>query len=431
MRRAFKKLKKLNQIMTGDEVMKRSLFAFSALSVCAGVAHAQSSVTLYGIIDEALVYQSNARTAAATATAPAMGGRKVFLDSGAGQSGSRWGLRGIEDLGGGLSVLFVLESGINLNTGAANQGGLEFGRQAFVGLSSQYGTVTMGRQYDSVVTYFGPLIAADQFSGGVGAQAGDINNANNGQRVNNAIKYASPSYNGLTFGGLYSLGGVAGATGRNQVFSLGAAYSGGPLVLGAAYLKAHQPNTSFFSNSALSSGTLAAGGSSINGTNTIFGGYATADTYQVAAVGGIYSIGKASIGLNYSNVQFQGLQSGLSGVTISATGPQGNAIFNIAEANFVWHFTPVWQVAAAYTFTNGSTVRNSAGVLLGNAKYNEITLATDYALSKRTDVYLEGLYQRASGTDSTGQPAKAMMANVTPSSNNHQVLVRLAIRQRF
>ena len=81
----------------------------------------------------------------------------------------------------------------------------------------------------------------DQWGGYITAHPGDLDNLNNDYRVNNSIKYTSANYNGLTFGGVYSLGGVAGETGRNQIWSLGAGYNNGPLVLGAAYLNARNP----------------------------------------------------------------------------------------------------------------------------------------------------------------------------------------------
>ncbi|SOE99626.1 porin [Burkholderia sp. OK233] len=105
------------------------------------MSHAQGSVTLYGVIDEGVNYQSNAA-----------GNRLFNLSSGVIQ-GSRWGLRGAEDLGGGTRAIFVLENGFDVNTGALGQGSRMFGRQAYVGLSSDtYGTLMAGRQYDSVVT---------------------------------------------------------------------------------------------------------------------------------------------------------------------------------------------------------------------------------------------------------------------------------------
>ena len=114
--------------------MKKSLLALVALGAFAGAAQAQSSVTLYGIIDEGLLFNNNA------------GGKHLYSMASGVMQGSRFGLRGTEDLGGGLKAIFVLENGFNSGNGTLGQGGAIFGRQAYVGLSqSQYGTVTFGR----------------------------------------------------------------------------------------------------------------------------------------------------------------------------------------------------------------------------------------------------------------------------------------------
>ena len=135
--------------------MKKILLAAAIASLFSVTAYAQSSVTLYGVLDEGVQFSSNTKN---VVNGVNVGGRQVVLDSTSGEQGSRWGLKGAEDLGGGLMAVFTLESGINLNTGALGQGGTEFGRQAFVGLSSsQYGALTLGRQYDSVVTYGQPV----------------------------------------------------------------------------------------------------------------------------------------------------------------------------------------------------------------------------------------------------------------------------------
>ncbi|RAF76601.1 porin, partial [Burkholderia multivorans] len=87
----------------------------------------------------------------------------------------------------GLKAIFTLENGFDVNSGRLGQGSLMFGRQAYVGLSSPYGTVTLGRQYDSVVDFVGPLEAGDQWGGYIAAHPGDLDNFNNAYRVNNAI----------------------------------------------------------------------------------------------------------------------------------------------------------------------------------------------------------------------------------------------------
>jgi predicted porin len=121
--------------------------------------------------------------------------------------GNRWGLRGTEDLGGGMQALFVLENGFAITTGKLSQGGDEFGRRAYVGIStSRFGTITLGRQYDSVTDYTYMFEASDIWLPYFGAHPGDLDNLNGTNRVNNAIKYSSASYGGFTFGGVYTAG---------------------------------------------------------------------------------------------------------------------------------------------------------------------------------------------------------------------------------
>ncbi|NPT61874.1 porin, partial [Paraburkholderia elongata] len=130
--------------------MKKKILAAALLGVLANTAHAQSSVTLYGLIDVGITYTNSQLTS--------HGGHSNVQETSGAVDGSRWGLRGAEDLGGGLKAIFTLENGFNVNNGTFGQGGREFGRQAFVGLSStDYGTVTFGRQYSSMVDYVGPL----------------------------------------------------------------------------------------------------------------------------------------------------------------------------------------------------------------------------------------------------------------------------------
>ena len=119
--------------------MKKTLMVAALTGVFATAAHAQSSVTLYGLIDAGITYTNNQQ------------GHSNWKATSGSVNGSRWGLRGSEDLGGGLKAIFTLENGFSIMNGTNGQGGREFGRQAFVGLSSdQFGAVTLGRQYDSV-----------------------------------------------------------------------------------------------------------------------------------------------------------------------------------------------------------------------------------------------------------------------------------------
>jgi predicted porin len=387
--------------------MKKSLLALAALGVFAGAAHAQSSVTLYGIIDAGFVYSNN------------VAGQKLYAMSSGNVQGSRWGLRGTEDLGGGLKALFVLENGFNVFNGRLAQGGAEFGRQAYVGLSTaQFGTVTLGRQYDSVVDFTGAFEVGSQWATYYGAHPGDLDNMNNSNRVNNAIKFTSANYAGFTFGGLYSLGGNAGQFNRNQIWSVGLGYSQGPLQLGAGYLNVKDPNYSFFGNTPASSTT----GSNMGGSR-VYSGYASAHTQQVISAGAAYTFGAATVGATYSNTQFKdvGREAGTGLNPAGYTGGTGK--FHNAEINFKYQLTPALLVGAAYDYTKGYG--------LGNAKYHQGMLGADYFLSKRTDVYIDGVYQHASGTDSTRGAAVANINGLSPSSTSNQVAALVGIRHKF
>jgi predicted porin len=389
--------------------MKKSLLALATLGAFAGAAHAQSSVTLYGIVDAGLQFVNNSA------------GHHLYQATSGNVQGSRWGLRGTEDLGGGLKAIFVLENGFNIYSGKLGQGGDEFGRQAYVGLTSQYGTVTLGRQYDSVVDYVDPLEVASQWATFYAAHAGDIDDMNNTNHMNNSIKYASNNYNGLTFGGAYSLGGTAGDFNRNQIWTGGVGYAQGPITLGAAYLNIKNPNYSFWGNNSTSNTATTATGSN-NMTNHIFSGYASAKTQQVIAAGGAYTFGAATVGATYSNTQFKDLGE-TAGINLNPEGYTGTAKFHNAEVNFKYQLTPALLLGAAYDYTKAYDKND--------AKYHQFVLGTDYFLSKRTDVYADAVYMHASGTDSTGHAAVANINGLSPSSTSNQVTALVGIRHKF
>ncbi len=129
---------------------KITIPAAAAALLAASAAHAQSSVTLYGLIDAGVAYTNNVEKG---------GTRGPLFQATSGEiNGSRFGLRGSEDLGGGLRAIFVLENGFSVTNGKLAQDNRLFGRQAYVGLSSnQFGTVTLGRQYDALVDFVAPL----------------------------------------------------------------------------------------------------------------------------------------------------------------------------------------------------------------------------------------------------------------------------------
>ncbi len=125
--------------------MKKSAIVLAAGSLLAGSAFAQTSVTLYGIADVSVRY---------TTHADASGHGKTELTDGA-VTQSRWGLKGAEALGNNLKAIFQLENGYSLDTGKLNSANTLFNRQAYVGLSGDFGAVKLGRQYTEGFNFFG------------------------------------------------------------------------------------------------------------------------------------------------------------------------------------------------------------------------------------------------------------------------------------
>lgn len=174
--------------------MKKSLLPFVLLSAV-GAAQAQSSVTVYGVVDSNVEFATNVKNASG-------GSDSRFAVNGGGLSGSRWGLRGVEDLGRGLSGLFVLEGGIGVDTGTLQQGGRLFGRQAFVGLqSATYGKITLGRQYtslDEALSNFSPAYYANTYEPVIAVVGPAF-------REDNTVKYTG-TFGAVTVGAHWSFG---------------------------------------------------------------------------------------------------------------------------------------------------------------------------------------------------------------------------------
>jgi len=381
----------------------RKFLAAALMGVFASTAYAQSSVTLYGLIDTGVSYISNAGAE----------GHSSWNATNGNINGSRWGLRGNEDLGGGLSAIFTLESGFNVLNGTASQSGRLFGRQAFVGLrSNQYGTITVGRQYDSVVDYLAPLSLATNTSF---AHPYDNDNLQNSIRFNNTIKYTSRNYNGFTFGGMYGFSNSSNFA-LNRVYSVGASYTYGGLKIAAGYLQLNNDPSS------------AANFSSVPGA--VSGDYKFIAARQRTFGGAInYTFGPAKVGLVYSQTSL----TGLGGIAVSGAsyGPgvfgaaQGSGRFQNLEGNVTWSFTPDFRMQAMYTYTRASL----AGV---NPNYNSVNLLGSYNLSPRTDLYLQGGWQHVSSNGKfSPQINNFISSQYTGDLARNQVVVSTGIRHRF
>ncbi|NYE62765.1 putative porin [Duganella sp. 1224] len=197
--------------------MRKPLLSVMALGAITAGAHAQSNVALYGIVDAGVVAE---RGGAA--------GNLTKVTSGVG-SVSRLGLKGNEDLGGGLSALFVLESGFKVDSGESDVAGALFNRQAFVGLSSRdAGTLTLGRQKTTL--YKALAEVGDPFGLGYAGSAKNlfpIGGSNT--RTSNTIAYATPQVAGWSGEATYSLGEQPGNQAAGRQYGAAVAYQNGDL----------------------------------------------------------------------------------------------------------------------------------------------------------------------------------------------------------
>ncbi len=243
--------------------MKKTLLTAALVAGFASAAHAESSVTLYGVVDGGVGYSQTKTTLDGNfydrngdyvgSFSGSAKTSKTGVTSG-NQSGNRWGLKGVEDLGNGTSAIFQLESGFDLGNGRSGQGGRLFGRKAILGLTGEsWGTLTLGRQYNVGDDF---LASIDPFGTGFG-QAGATNvlGASWSGRYDSSIKYMTPNFSGfqaaLMWSGSnskddveYTVSNRLGATvdsdelkvkTRNNLISLGLAYNNGPIQAGLVW----------------------------------------------------------------------------------------------------------------------------------------------------------------------------------------------------
>ncbi|KIG02259.1 porin [Caballeronia concitans] len=391
--------------------MKKTLIVAAIAASFATAASAQSSVTLYGLVDAGFTFVNNVQAPESADhyknSSWSMSGGNVNM--------SRWGLRGVEDLGGGLKTVFTLESGFDVANGGS-LGGTGFGRQAYVGLSTNAGTVTLGHQTDSVTDYLGPLSASGSWGGTYFAHPGNLDNLNGDLfRENNSVKFQSANYAGLTFSGLYAFSNAAGGFAANRAYSLGAGYANGGLKLGAAYMQANLQNYAATYGSAITGVTVDVPNL---GTSQIaeFG----IDRHRTFGAGGSYSIGALTFGALWTQTREDNFASNV-----------GSNIINNYEVNGRYALTPALSLGAAYTFTNAKFTESGSSDST-RVRFHQFGVQTDYALSKRTDIYAEGVVQIASGLPEGVMPNAGISgAPGGASSSSRQVLLTTGIRHRF
>lgn len=341
-----------------------------AIALLSMQAHAQTSVQLYGIADAGIEYVDKVRVGAAGSATESV----VRVQSGSAQS-SRFGLRGREDLGGGLTAVFALESGLAIDTGTLGQGGRLFGRHAYVALNHKsLGEIQIGRQttlvYDYGVLY--DPVTATRYSATVfdAAYAG---------RADNAVKYVG-KFGGLNVGAQYSFGfdglvanggELPGAFRVGKEMGAHVSYAFGPLQFGVLYDRQNGV-------------TLAT----------------ERNTTERKTIGALYNIAPMKFFASYQR--------------LTAETPLTSRDTNLSWVGAQYASGPV-------TLTGSLYFNDPEGLA---TKSRMLTILASYALSKRTDLYSEVSYMKNQDAATLG-----MGGTVNPGDNQTGAIV--GIRHRF
>lgn len=327
--------------------MKKLTLAAMIIGGFAAQAQAQSNVTIYGLVDAGLVSERGGAAGSVTKLTSGIGGQ------------SRLGFRGTEDLGGGLSAIFQLETGLKVDDGALdNTSSALFNRQSFVGLKSkEAGSLTIGRQY--TMLYNAMSQVADPFGAGY---AGSIKNlfptAGANTRTSNALVYATPVMEGFSAEALYSLGEQAGSATAGRQFGLGLNYAQGPLNARLVYNNRNNDTAAVGTTPAKLQDT---------GRNTLF-----AINYDFKVAKAYFAYG-ADKGVNSAALPVANAYG-------YAVAPKASLDSNDMLIGVSVPVAPAGTVLASYTRKNDKTSFNQDA--------DQWAVGYLYALSKRTSTYV-------------------------------------------
>lgn len=370
--------------------MKKSLIALAAVAV-SGAAFAQSSVTVFGVVDSAVSYVNGQDNWSG-------------LNSGGNQT-SRLGFRGVEDLGGGLKANFWLEAGILADTGSGNSGyskpegategsGLAFKRRATVGLSGNFGEVRMGRELTAAYNATSRYDVFGQVGFGASklwADTGLIGDSTT-QRVSNMVTYLSPDFSGFRANLNYGFGEDKDAqqptkfsNSASRYLGAGVTYDNGPLSLGLGLERR---------NDGAATGTLG-------------------DAYDVNAwsLGGSYNFGVAKLAAAYRNseAKYDVFKDKTKGYYVGVSAPVGAA----------------GEVKASYNRYEVSS--NEAG--FPKLKADHFALGYVHNMSKRTAVY--GTYAYIKNKNVDGVNLGATLGNGGLKDSGKQQAIQVGVRHAF
>jgi predicted porin len=346
-------------------------------------AMAQSSVTLYGVLNTGFSYISNLT-----------GKSNVRMDSGTLMM-SRFGFKGNEDLGDGTKAIFELEQGFSGTTGAVAgclSSSCAFSRNAYVGLDNQrYGTLTGGLQTPTHADILGNYMGADLLESTYwSVHPGDYDQVFRAG-LGNSIKYQSPNFGGVKVSATYNFGGVPGSIVAGSQWSAGLNYTSGALSAGASYLRNHnafEPSGIFLSSS----------------SNPI-GPKGTAGESETFGAGVGYQFSTSSLHLLATQTDFTNV----------------SIIARTYEVGYSNRMSPTLALNLNYQYTD---VSHHAGINLPVAML-------DYSLSKRTDLYAVVAYERVHGKSYTGAPLVASIFTVGDSSTGSQLAAGFGMRHFF
>lgn len=375
--------------------MKKTIPLLFAATAFAPLAQAQTAVAVYGLVDTGVTYVNR------VAVAGGGTGSLWSVHPGAMQA-SRWGLRGTEDIGGGNHVFFILEGGINLDTGTAAQGGALFGRRTVVGFRGNLGSVAFGRQSD-VFDDIGSITSTYDF----GSQVALIHGLDRTpvQRANNSVRVVTKPLGGLAFHAQLGLGENAGSFSAGSTRSLGFDYRNEGLRLMGGY---HQ-TLAGAASADVGYGAIGA----VPGATGVVGqpGDVVLRTWTLASA---YQWGPARLHAAVSRYE--------QPLAVAGTARTLNSAANSE--------TQILDVGLNYDLKNGlvlsaSVIRDSVDfVNAGRGHITQTNLGMDYFLSKRTDVYLNAAYQTTKNMTAPGIES-------APGLSRSQALTRVGIRHKF
>jgi predicted porin len=308
-----------------------------------GLVWAQSSVTLYGVLDTGLLYTNKSFN---PVTGQSTGKQFEFVSSG--MEPSTFGISGQEDLGGGLKARFRLESGIDLaNGGFDNTNGGLFGRQAWLSLSNNLGEVKAGLQFSPFIL---ALFDSDprsmaQFGSSISVYA---DNTFSGTFVSNAVSYKSPKIAGFTVSLLYALGGVPGNFQAGRQYSGSISYDNGTLLVNAAIEDASHSSDEVMNQ-------------------TLFVAPVEARTIGV--------------GYRFSSVIVKGSFTNYKAPEVVLGGLVGGGDNNIWNLGFDYHVTPVIDLNAGVWYSKDQHDSDNHGLLTA--------VGASYFLAKRTSLWAQ------------------------------------------